>query len=76
MFGLTEAVWNVVKRAAKELNKFVSGMKKEVRKNEKIMIDVISTHHKKVQLLIDRSKFVSTAGFIAWRVGNIEGDYE
>lgn len=32
MFGLSEAEWNVVKRAAKELNKFVSGMKKEDRK--------------------------------------------
>ena len=76
MFGLSEAEWNVVKRAAKELNKFVSGMKKEDRKNDKTMIDVISTHHKKVELLIDRYKFVWTAGYIAGRVGNKEGDYE
>ena len=48
----------------------------EAEWNEKIMIDVISTHHKKVELLIDRYRFVWTAGYIAGRVGNKEGDYE
>ena len=76
MFGLNEVQWNVVKQAAKKLNKHVSSMSKEDRKNDKLMIDVISEHHKPIELIIDRYKFVWTAGYIAGRVGNKTGDYE
>lgn len=76
MFGLSEAHWNVVKRAARGLNDAISELPKGDRKNEKIVIEVISKHHKPVELLIDRYKFVWTAGYLAGRVGNKNADYE
>lgn len=76
MFGLSEAHWNVVKRAARGLNDAISELPKGDRKNEKIVIEVISKHHKAVELLIDRYKFVWTAGYLAGRVGNKNADYE
>lgn len=76
MFGLNEAHWNVVKRAARGLNDAISELPKEQRKNEKVVIDVITKHHKPVELLIDRYKFVWTAGYLAGRVGSKNADYE
>lgn len=76
MFGLNEVEWNVVKKAAKGLNAAVEAMPKADRKNDKLMIEVITKHHKPIELLIDRYKFVWTAGYIAGRVGNRDADYE
>lgn len=76
MFGLNEVEWNVVKKAAKGLNAAVDAMPKADRKNDKLMIEVITKHHKPIELLIDRYKFVWTAGYIAGRVGNRDADYE
>lgn len=75
MFGLNEAHWNVVKRAARELNKAVSELPKEDRKNEKIIIAIIDKHHEPIKPLIERMRFVWTAGYLAGRVGKA-GEYE
>lgn len=61
MFGLEEAAWNVVKRAARGLNEAIADLPKADRKKEAIVIDIITKHHKPVELLIDRYKFVWTA---------------
>lgn len=76
MFGLSEAHWNAVKRAARGLNDAISELPKADRKKEAIVIKVISKHHAPVETLIDRYKFVWTAGFLAGRVGSKENDYE
>lgn len=76
MFGLSEAHWNIVKRAARGLNDAISELPKDDRKNEKIVIKVIDKHHEAVKVLIDRYKFVWTAGYLAGRVGNKNADYE
>lgn len=76
MFGLSEAHWNIVKRAAKNLNDEISKLPAADRKKEKVVIEVISKTHKPVETLIDRYKFVWTAGYLAGRVGNKNGDYE
>lgn len=76
MFGLSEAHWNIVKRAARNLNDEIGKLPKEQRKNEKVVIDVITKCHKPVELIIDRYKFVWTAGYLAGRVGNKNADYE
>lgn len=76
MFGLTEAHWNVVKRAARGLNEAISALPKEDRKKEVVIIKVIDKHHAPVALLIDRYKFIWTAGYLAGRVGNKNADYE
>lgn len=75
MFGLNEAHWNIVKRAARGLNEAVSKMEKKDRQNDKIMIEVITKHHEPVKVLIDRYKFAWTAGYLAGRVGRA-GEYE
>lgn len=76
MFGLNEAHWNIVKRAARGLNDAISELPKKDRKNEKVVIDVITKHHAPVAVLIDRYKFVWTAGYLAGRVGSKTADYE
>ena len=76
MFGLKEAEWNVVKRAARGLNDAIGAMAKEDRKKEQLVIKVIDEHHAPVALLIDRYKFIWTAGYLAGRVGNKNADYE
>lgn len=76
MFGLNEAHWNIVKRAARGLNDAISELPKGDRKNERIVIEVINKHHEPVKVLIDRMKFVWTAGYLAGRVGNKAADYE
>lgn len=76
MFGLNEAHWNIVKRAARGLNDAISALPKADRKNEKVVIEVISKHHEPIATLIDRYKFVWTAGYLAGRVGNKNADYE
>ena len=75
MFGLNEAHWNIVKRAARGLNDAVKKMPAADRKNEKLMIEVIGKHHEPVKVLIDRYKFIWTAGYLAGRVGKA-GEYE
>lgn len=76
MFGLSEAHWNIVKRAAKVLNDEIAKMPAADRKKDKLVIEVISKAHKPVETLIDRYKFIWTAGYLAGRVGNKEADYE
>lgn len=76
MFGLSEAHWNIVKRAARGLNDAISELPKADRKKEAVVIEIITTHHRPVETLIDRYKFVWTAGYLAGRVGNKESDYE
>lgn len=76
MFGLDEAQYNVVKRAARNLNEAISALPKADRKKEAVVIEVIDKHHKPVELLINRMRFVWVAGYIAGRVGNKTGDYE
>lgn len=76
MFGLSEVEYNVVKRAARGLNEAISALPKGDRKKEQIVIKVIDEHYAPVKLLIDRMKFVWTAGYLAGRVGNKTGDYE
>ena len=75
MFGLNEAHWNIVKRAARGLNDAISALPKEDRKKESVVIEVITKHHAAVAPLIDRYKFVWTAGYLAGRVGK-SGEYE
>lgn len=77
MFGLSEAHWNAVKRAARGLNEAIGELPKADRKKEAVVIKVITECHKPVELIIDRYKFVWTAGFLAGRVGCKENnDYE
>ena len=76
MFGLSEAHWNIVKRAARGLNDAISELPKADRLKEAFVIKVITKHHAPVETLIDRYKFVWTAGFLAGRVGSKENDYE
>lgn len=76
MFGLSEGHWNVVKRAARGLNDAISELPKGDRKNEKIVIEIITKHHAPIAPLIDRYKFVWTAGYLAGRVGSKVADYE
>ncbi|MEG0209067.1 MULTISPECIES: hypothetical protein [Gammaproteobacteria] len=76
MFGLSESHWNIVKKAARHLNDEISKLPKSDRKKEKIVIEVITKAHGPVSVLIDRYKFVWTAGYLAGRVGSKDGDYE
>lgn len=77
MFGLSEPHWNIVKSQARKLNEAVKAMPANERKSDKLMIEVISIHHKPVETIIDRLKFTWTAGYLAGRVGNkTNGDYE
>lgn len=76
MFGLSEAHWNIVKKQARNLNDAVSKLPVEDRKKEQIIIKVIDEHYAPVKVIIDRLKFVWTAGYLAGRCGNKTGDYE
>lgn len=76
MFGLSEAHWNIVKKAARNLNDEISKLPKADRKKEKIVIEVITKAHAPVSALVDRYKFVWTAGYLAGRVGTTDGGYE
>lgn len=76
MFGLSEAHWNIVKRQARKLNDGISALPVEDRKKEQIVIAVINEHYEPVKAIIERMKFVWTAGYLAGRCGNKTGDYE
>lgn len=76
MFGLSEAHYNIVKRAARGLNDAISELPKADRKKEQIVIKVIDKHYEPVSTLINRMRFVWVAGYLAGRVGNKNGDYE
>lgn len=82
MFGLNEAEYNVVKAAARkclaeikaECDRVGSG--KKGLAFERVSGKTIDKHHKPLELIITRTKFVWLAGYLSGRYGNPEKDYE
>lgn len=69
MFGLTDAEYNVVKKAAKNCNAAGIEAVKNGAKYDQVMAEIISAHHKPIFPLISRIKFVWLCGYLAGRFG-------
>lgn len=72
MFGLTDPQMNAVKAKAKQLNAAYAALSKKERKDDKLVISVISKHHDVVATIISRDKFVWIAGYLNGLVGKRE----
>lgn len=75
MFGLNEAEYNIVKRAAKECMKDLKVEVTSGNKYDHIAAGIITKHHAPISTLITRTKFVWLAGYTAGRWGK-PGEYE
>ena len=82
MFGLSEAEYNVVKSAARKCLAEIQAECEKVPAGKKglafdrVSGSTIDKHHKPLELLITRTKFVWIAGYLSGRYGNREKDYE
>lgn len=72
MFGLTDQQMNAVKAKAKQLNAEYAALSKKERKDDKLVISIISKHHDVVATIISRDKFVWIAGYLNGLVGKRE----
>lgn len=72
MFGLNEAMFNAVKKQAKNLNAIYQNLTADERKDDKFVIQLISDMHKPVETIISRDRFVWVAGYLKGRVGHDE----
>ena len=72
MFGLSESMFNAVKRQAKKLNDKYESLSKLDRKNDKLVAGVITEIWQPVSTVISRDRFVWVAGYIKGRVGHYE----
>lgn len=72
MFGLNEAMFNAVKKQARNLSAIYSNLSKDERMDNKFVADLISDMWNPVSTVISRDKFVWVAGYIKGRVGHDE----
>lgn len=72
MFGLSEAMFNAVKRQAKKLNDKYESLSKLDRKNDKLVAGIITEIWQPVSTVIIRDRFVWVAGYLKGRVGHDE----
>ena len=72
MFGLSETMFNAVKRQAKKLNDEYESLSKLDRKNDKLVAGVITEIWEPVSTVISRDRFVWVAGYLKGRVGHDE----
>ncbi|EDV3179120.1 hypothetical protein CSP48_004033 [Salmonella enterica subsp. arizonae] len=75
MFGLCEAHFNIVKRAAKACADEVRKEIKSGSKYDQIAAGAITKHHAPVSVLITRLRFIWLVGFLEGRYGKA-GEYE
>lgn len=75
MFGLNEAEYNIVKRAAKECMKEIKQEITNGNKYDHIAAGIIAKHYAPVSVLITKLRFIWLAGYIAGRWGK-PGEYE
>lgn len=75
MFGLCEAQFNIVKRAAKNCADEVRNEIKRGSKYDQIAAGIITKHHSPVSVLITRLRFIWLVGYLEGRYGQ-SGEYE
>ena len=75
MFGLNEAEYNIVKRAAKECMKDLKVEVTSGNKYDHIAAGIITKHHAPVSVLITRLRFIWLVGYLEGRYGQ-SGEYE
>ena len=75
MFGLNEAEYNIVKRAAKACADDVRKEIKSGSKYDQIAAGIITKHHAPVSVLITRLRFIWLVGYLEGRYGQA-GEYE
>ena len=72
MFGLSESMFNAVKRQAKKLNDKYESLSNLDRKNDKLVAGVITEIWQPVSTVISRDRFVWVSGYLKGRVGHDE----
>lgn len=75
MFGLNEAHYNIVKRAAKACSEDIKEEIKGGHKYDHIAAKKISKHYGEISTLVTRSQFIWIMGYLNGRFGRV-GEYE
>lgn len=75
MFGLSEAHFNIVKRAAKNCAKEIKEAVEAGKKYDECAADIISKHYDPIHVLLGRVKFMWLIGYFNGRMGKLF-DYE
>lgn len=71
MFGLSEAHYNIVKRAASNCtNEISDAIQKSGAKYDAVATAIISKHYTQVATLVTKTQFIWLAGYLKGRWGN------